>query len=219
MDVTSLLRFAQLHMRDGVSDDGERVLSQVSCEAMREGSVRLPQISVRSDFDSWGLGWACRGSGEKRLIGHDGGTVGQYSYLRIVPGQEFAVVLLTNSPSIQLWNAVERELMPELALAERSDGDVPYIAGDVRALLGVYENVAGSMTIAGREGALKLHVASHLPGSEGNQSADMVRVRDGVYKLQGTPGLEGEVCFLDSDLEGNALYFRHGLRMAKRRQV
>lgn len=219
MDVASLLRFAKMHLRGGANEDGEQVLSHTSCEAMQTGSVDLPPISVRSNFDSWGLGWACRGSGEGRVIGHDGGTVGQYAYLRLMPGRDFALALLTNSPSVTLWNAIESELMPEIAPPERGSGVSSFITNDMGSLLGVYENVAGTMTVSESESVLKLHVSSRLPGSEGDLSADMVWVRDGVYELRGTPGLEGEICFLDSDEEGRAVYLRHGLRMAKRREA
>ena len=219
MDVASLLRFAKIHLRRGANEHGTQVLSQVSCEAMQTGSVDLPPVSVRSNFDSWGLGWACRGCGENRVIGHDGGTVGQYAYLRLMPGRDFALVLLTNSPSVPLWEAVEGELLPELAPPKRNRGVTPFLSSDMNLLVGVYENVAGTMTLTYSEGVAKLKVTSRLPGNEGDQSADVVRVRDGIYELRGTSGLEGEICFLESDEEGRAVYLRHGLRMAKRSEA
>jgi hypothetical protein len=46
--------------------------------------------------DSWGLGWIRFEWGGRRLIGHDGTTIGQNAYLRLLPSHGLAVTLLTN---------------------------------------------------------------------------------------------------------------------------
>ena len=47
--------------------------------------------------DSWGLGWIRFGWDGQRLIGHDGNTLGQAAFLRVLPdARGLAVTLLTN---------------------------------------------------------------------------------------------------------------------------
>ena len=44
---------------------------------------------------SWALGWIRLGWNGRPLIGHDGNTIGQSAFLRILPNKGLAVVLLT----------------------------------------------------------------------------------------------------------------------------
>jgi CubicO group peptidase (beta-lactamase class C family) len=46
--------------------------------------------------DHWGLGWGLYRWGTAHVLGHDGGTKGYDSYLRVLPQAGTAVVLLTN---------------------------------------------------------------------------------------------------------------------------
>ena len=90
-DVTA---FAALHLRAGATPDGTQVLSARSTLAMQAHEVDLPDQYTLGD--SWGLGWIRFGWDGHRLYGHDGSTFGQASFLRVLPDQGLAVVLLTN---------------------------------------------------------------------------------------------------------------------------
>jgi hypothetical protein len=46
--------------------------------------------------DSWGLGFERYDTSDRLIVGHDGATIGQYAYLRLVPDAGVAVALLTN---------------------------------------------------------------------------------------------------------------------------
>ena len=61
---------------------------------MQQQQVELPAGSGLAD--AWGLGWFLHDWHGTRVIGHDGGTLGQSAFLRIVPESGFAVALLTN---------------------------------------------------------------------------------------------------------------------------
>ena len=56
---------------------------------------------LRDSADAVGLGWRLHGWGDRRIFGHDGGTIGQTAYLRIDPEARLIVCLLTNSPQSQ----------------------------------------------------------------------------------------------------------------------
>jgi len=92
--VRDVLGFAALHLRDGRAPSGERLLSSELVRAMRAREVDLPD---RYTFgDSWGLGLIRFEWDGHRVAGHDGNTIGQGAYLRMVPELGLAVAVLTN---------------------------------------------------------------------------------------------------------------------------
>ncbi len=108
-----LLAFAQMHVNGGTAADGTRVLSEASTQAMQETQVKLPKLGMMGD--SWGLGWELFDWDGGPVIGHDGGTIGQGAFLRVVPGRNVAVTLLTNGgnpfgPYLEIFGRVLREL-------------------------------------------------------------------------------------------------------------
>ncbi|MEV4346963.1 serine hydrolase domain-containing protein [Actinoplanes sp. NPDC049596] len=104
------LRFARMHLQNGAG-----VLSPASTAAMAEHQVELPDTRLLGD--SWGLGWERLGWGNgHRLIGHDGNTIGQAAFLRILPEQGLAVTLLTNGGNgAKLYEELFREIFADLA--------------------------------------------------------------------------------------------------------
>jgi hypothetical protein len=71
--------------------------------------------------DSCGLGWIRFGWNGRRLIGHDGNTIGQSAFLRLLADEGLAVTLLTNGGSTRdLYEDLYREIFSELA-----DVDMP----------------------------------------------------------------------------------------------
>nr|WP_221375354.1 serine hydrolase domain-containing protein [Actinoplanes polyasparticus] len=107
--VADLLTFAKMHL-----DGGGEVLSAASAAAMAEFQVELPDKHLLGD--SWGLGWERAGWDGHRLIGHDGNTIGQAAFLRLLPEKGFAVALLTNGGNgAKLYEELYREIFAELA--------------------------------------------------------------------------------------------------------
>ncbi|MTD58795.1 serine hydrolase domain-containing protein [Amycolatopsis pithecellobii] len=105
-----LLTFAQAHL-DGT------VLSPGSGKAMRERQVSLPPLGLMGT--SWGLGWEMYDVPGGPVIGHDGGTIGQAAFLRVVPAANVAVALLTNGGDpISLYREIYGYLLPALAGVE-----------------------------------------------------------------------------------------------------
>jgi dipeptidyl aminopeptidase/acylaminoacyl peptidase/CubicO group peptidase (beta-lactamase class C family) len=109
-----VLAFARMHLDGGVTQDGRRVLSKASAKAMTEMQTGLPDPNALGD--SWGLGWIRFGWDGQRLIGHDGNTIGQSAFLRLLPEQGIAVTLLTNGGHPrELYLDLYREIFAELA--------------------------------------------------------------------------------------------------------
>jgi CubicO group peptidase (beta-lactamase class C family) len=94
MSPRDLLAFARMHLSGGTGPDGATVLSAASVKAMQERQVELPDLGLMGN--AWGLGWEIFDFPGGTVIGHDGGTIGQAAFLRVVPGRDVAVAVLTN---------------------------------------------------------------------------------------------------------------------------
>ncbi|WP_327673596.1 MULTISPECIES: serine hydrolase domain-containing protein [unclassified Streptomyces] len=102
MPARSLLGFVQLHLDERAFD------------VMRETQVTAPPLGALGD--RWGLGWMLYDQPERSMIGHDGGTIGQYAFLRVVPEAGVAVAVLTNGgDAAALFQDVGGHLLGELA--------------------------------------------------------------------------------------------------------
>jgi hypothetical protein len=109
-----LLGFARMHLAGGVAPDGTRVLSEAGAAAMTSFQADLPDKYILGD--SWGIGWIRFGWDGHRLVGHDGNTIGQAAFLRVLPEAGLAVALLTNGGNTRdLYEDLYREIFAELA--------------------------------------------------------------------------------------------------------
>ena len=116
--VEDVLTFARMHLDGGLAPDGTRVLSPASVEAMAAKEAELPDTYTLGD--SWGLGWIRFGWDGERLLGHDGNTIGQSAFLRVLPSQRLAVALLTNGGNTKdLFHDLYREIFGQAAGVEK----------------------------------------------------------------------------------------------------
>ncbi len=157
-----LLTFARLHLDGGVTAEGKRVVSEASVAAMQTACAAIPEFAAPGS--AIGLGWRLSRWGDRMIIGHDGDTIGQSSYLRIDPEARVAACLLTNateSESLyrQLFNEVFGTLTgvtmpaPPRPEATRSRTDrAP--AGGQHA--GCYERVSRRFEVSVRDGQLRM---------------------------------------------------------------
>ena len=151
--VADVLAFARLHLNGGVSKDGQRLLSEASAKAMTELQADLPD--KYSLGDSWGLGWIRFGWNGTRLIGHDGNTIGQAAFLRVLPEAGLAVTLLTNGGhSRDLYEDLYREIFAELAGVEMPHTLKPPadpLTVDITEHIGTYERASVRIDVFEKE--------------------------------------------------------------------
>src|SRR5262249_47973461 len=152
--VGDVLTWARVHLNGGVAADGTRILSEAGTAAMTEKQAELPDKYILGD--SWGLGWIRFGWDGRRLIGHDGNTLGQAAFLRVLPDEGLAVTLLTNGGNTRdLYEDLYRELFSELAGVEmprpltppEEPADV-----DVAPYLGRYERASVRIDVLENDG-------------------------------------------------------------------
>ena len=103
-----VVAFARMHM-----DGGAGVLSGASVRAMQEPQVVMPDPYTLGTH--WGLGWILF-EWNKKVYGHDGSTIGQGAFLRVVPDEGVAIALLTNGGNAaDLYRDLYGGLLEELA--------------------------------------------------------------------------------------------------------
>ncbi|WP_370962445.1 serine hydrolase domain-containing protein [Amycolatopsis sp. cg9] len=145
-----LVTFAAMHLRDGEGPDGTRVLGADSARAMRERVVELPDLGLMGD--AWGLGWSLFDWAGGEVVGHDGGTIGQSSFLRLAPGHDVAVALLTNGGNpIALYTEVVGHVLKELTGIELAVPPVPDPAApriDATRYVGEYSSSVADITVS-----------------------------------------------------------------------
>jgi CubicO group peptidase (beta-lactamase class C family) len=152
-----VLAFARMHLTGGLAADGTRVLSEQSAKAMTELEADLPD--KYSLGDSWGIGWIRFGWDGRRLVGHDGNTIGQAAFLRVLPdpdnpGAGIAVTLLTNGGhSRDMHYDLYTEVFAELAGVAMPPAIQPPaepVDADITPHLGNYERAGVLMEVLPR---------------------------------------------------------------------
>lgn len=156
-----LLVFARAHLDDGRAPDGTEILSAGSAKMMRERHVDLPPGHPIGGF---GLGWALSTWDGERVIGHNGGTLGQLSNLSVMPERRLAVAILTNGPTgAALARDVWRDLFGELAGIEPpapvAPADTsPVVDLDLDRYTGTYDTIGARTEVTVEDGGLTARV-------------------------------------------------------------
>ncbi|MFD7665103.1 serine hydrolase domain-containing protein [Streptomyces sp. NPDC059788] len=157
-----VVRLAKLHLDGGLAPDGARVLAPETVAAMQRWETDCPdRWSVSSD--GWGLGWSLYDWNGTPGYGHDGASVGQYAFLRVVPEAGVAIALLTNGGSARrLYDALLRELLDDLAGVRMPEPFAPPAQPpvvDLTPYLGTYRRAGVIITVAERDGSPHLTYA------------------------------------------------------------
>ncbi len=202
--VHDVLSFAQLHLDDGVTPAGTRLLSMNSVAAMQQPQVEMPALNSRGD--AVGLAWRLTRWGSQRVIGHDGGTIGQLAYLRIQPDAKVSVCLLTNaSTSNALYQQLFSEVFEEYVGAGPPPPPEPAASAepsDLSRHVGRYERTSRRYDVSLTAGTL--HVVSTMTGDRalfGEEEPD-------EFDLHQTDGAgNGFVCRSHPDEPWSALIF------------
>jgi CubicO group peptidase (beta-lactamase class C family) len=89
--VADLLRYAQFHMGDGRTAEGQRLLNPDSLALMQQ-----PHFEIGGANQAIGLAWHINDRDGIRVLSHGGGTKGQVSRLVLAPSRNFAFAVFTN---------------------------------------------------------------------------------------------------------------------------
>ncbi|MGP4009045.1 serine hydrolase [Streptomyces sp. 4N124] len=163
-----VLAFARAHLCGGRTADGGRILSEAGTRAMADLHAELPDPYTLGD--SWGLGWGRFTWDGHLVLGHDGNTIGQAAFLRLLPAEGLAVTLLTNGGNARdLYEDLFQEIFAELAGLDMPRTPAPPAsppAVDFRSHVGVYERAGARMEVLERDGRGVLRITVTGPLAE-----------------------------------------------------
>lgn len=157
---TDLVAFGRLHLASGVAPSGAQVLSPSSVAAMR-----VPQVEVP---DRWtfgghiGLGWMLYDGWGRPAFGHDGATLGQQAFLRVLPPVDdrpgMVLALCTNGGSARdLFHDLFEELVSTLGgatMPPRVDPPSSPFPFDPAEYVGTYERESMAHEVVEQDGGL-----------------------------------------------------------------
>jgi CubicO group peptidase (beta-lactamase class C family) len=193
------------------------VLSTESVVAMHKRQVELPALGLMGN--AWGLGWEIYDTPGPTIIGHDGNTIGQASFMRIVPERDLAVVLLTNGGEpVALYLDIFDRLLQDLAGVGLPPLPVPptdSVRIDATRYVGTYScEVADMKVTVGEDGRIFVQqVPKGVFAEIGEQPeiAELVRWdRDTLIPLKPQQGMYQPHAFIGDDGSGRARYLHVG---------
>jgi hypothetical protein len=153
------------------------------------------------------------------VIGHDGGTIGQAAFLRIVPDRDVAVALLTNGgDAISVYTEIYSHLLGELAGIELPARPTPPAEPqriDAGRYVGTYTCDVAKLTVSEDEdGRIWIE---HVPQGAlaelvGQAERDELVQLDGdtLISVRSHHGMHQSHVFVGDDGSGRALYIHSG---------
>ncbi|WP_329003642.1 beta-lactamase family protein [Kribbella sp. NBC_00709] len=134
------------------------LLDRTTIDRLWEAQVDVPPTG--GDLRQVGLGWMIFDSEHGPYYGHDGGTVGQSAFFRLVPDRGVAVVLLTNGGRVSaLYDELMGHVLRETAGVELATRPVPPAEPaeiDLDLVVGRYEGVLFRATVSVEDGEIWL---------------------------------------------------------------
>lgn len=214
-----LIGFARMHLRGGMALDGSAMLSPESVQRMQELRIALPP---HADADGWGLGWMLFDWSGERVIGHDGLTIGQSSFLRVHPASGVAVSLLTTGGDAKsLYREVFQEVLQTLcriSLKPASEQS-PTVDVPLARYAGRYQRLSTGYEVSSEDGTLVLVASGRRPPMSllpPVRSPLRAIAADAFVVEQPDALVASPILFSHFDEEGRPGYLHAGLRAAPR---
>ena len=141
------LKYARFHLGDGTAEDGRRVLSRASLDAMKQATFALHGGALG---DEVGISWLLHSVDGLQLVGHGGATNGQMAAFMTVPDRRFAVTVLTNANAGAQLHRELVEWILEQYVGIRRAADEPLAVGaeELQAFAGRYDAGTALLDIA-----------------------------------------------------------------------
>ena len=212
-----LVAFASMHMNHGAAADGTQVLAAETVAAMREPQVTLPDLGLMGTH--WGLGWELFVTPDGTVVGHDGSTIGQSAFLRIIPEKGVAIALLTNGgDTFSLYRDIVSHALSELA-----DVRLPALPAppaepqriDATRFVGTYSaEVADLVVTQDDDGRIWIDMTPKGIAQEIGEKAERKELvhyaDDSLIPLEADRGMYMPHAFVGDDGHGHAQYLHVG---------
>jgi CubicO group peptidase (beta-lactamase class C family) len=212
-----LVTFARMHLEDGRTADDTQVLAPGTAARMHDRQVDLPELGLMGT--SWGLGFERFDTPAGTIIGHDGNTIGQGAFLRMVPEAGLAVALLTNGGDvISLYRDVVGHVLGELTDVGLPALPVPPAEPrpiDAERYVGTYSAQVFDLTVS-QDSDRRIWIEQIPKGllvEMGGRAerTELVHYRDDMLiPVRADRGMHMPHAFLGDDDTGHALYLHLG---------
>lgn len=165
MTASDLLRFAGAHLHNGLGLNGNRIMKAATAKEMRRLHVR--GTDRHGDWNwSIGLAWIMADWHGKKIFGHTGGTVGQFSELIVCKEKNIAVAALTNGgDALGFMREITGGILKSVGITM---AELPKPEENVRTnsaeLTGHYGNISTVIKVSDDNGVLK--IANRAPEKE-----------------------------------------------------
>ena len=212
-----LLKFAEMHLNDGTAADGTQVLAPGTAARMHAREVELPYLGVMGD--SWGLGFERFDTADGVIIGHDGSTIGQNAFMRMVPEAGVVVVLLTNGgDTLSLYHEVAGHVIS--ALTDTTLPPLPTPPAnperiDASRYVGTYSSEVADIVVSqdsdGRIWVEQIPKGLFEELGEQPERRELVHYRgDSLINVEPMQGIHIPHAFVGDDGDGHSLYLHIG---------
>ncbi|HEY0949219.1 serine hydrolase domain-containing protein [Nocardioides sp.] len=217
MSPRDLVTFARMHLEDGRAADGTQVLAPGTPTRMQAREVGLPYLGVMGT--SWGLGFERFDVPEGDIVGHDGSTIGQYAFLRMVPEAGVAVAVLTNGgDAMSLYHEVIGHVLEQLTDTRLPAMPTPPEAPeriDASRYVGTYSaDVMDLVVTQDDEGRIWIETIPKGEIAEMGAQRELTEFvpfgEDSVIPLEADRGMHLPHAFVGDDGDGHALYLHVG---------
>jgi hypothetical protein len=206
-----------MHLNDGRAADGTQVLAPGTAGRMHKPEVDLPYLGLMGD--KWGLGFELFDTPTGPIVGHDGSTIGQNAFLRMVPEAGVAVALLTNGgDGISLYRDIVGHVFSELTDTELPDLPVPPDEPDqidASRYVGTYSAQVADLEVSqdddGRIWLVQTPKGLFEELGEQPQRRELVHFRgDSLINVEPEHGMHIPHAFVGDDGDGHSLYLHIG---------
>ncbi|RSN33296.1 serine hydrolase [Amycolatopsis sp. WAC 01416] len=212
-----LVAFARMHIEDGRAADGTQVLASETAAWMHDHEVSLPDLGLMGT--SWGLGFERFDTPAGAIIGHDGTTIGQSAFLRMVPEAGVAIALLTNGgDTVSLYRDVVGRVLDALTGRRLPALPAPPSAPrkiDAERFIGTYSAQVFDLTVS-QDDDRRIWLEQVPKGvlaemGEKPERTELVFYRrDMLIPVEADRGMHMPHAFLGDDGTGRALYLHVG---------
>jgi CubicO group peptidase (beta-lactamase class C family) len=212
-----LLAFARMHLDHGAAADGTHILAPETVAAMQQPQVTLPDLGLMGTH--WGLGWELFETPDGTVVGHDGSTIGQSAFLRIIPEKGVAVALLTNGgDTFSLYRDIVSHVLSELAAVDLPPLPAPPADPqpiDAGRYVGTYSaEVADLVVTQDDEGRIWIDTTPKGIAQEIGEKAERKELvhysADSLIPVEADRGMYLPHAFVGDDGHGHALYLHVG---------
>jgi len=169
--------------------------------------------------DSWGLGFERFDTAHGEIIGHDGSTIGQNAFMRMVPEAGVVVVLLTNGgDTLSLYHEVAGHVLAELTDTELPPLPTPPANPeriDASRYVGTYSSEVADIIVSqdedGRVWLEQIPKGLFEELGEQPERRELVHYRgDSLINVEPMQGIHIPHAFVGDDGDGHALYLHIG---------